>query len=375
VLHKEGTPTTLSKGIAFFTGTYTQVQNAYTCNGCPPAGAGKDLEDVAAGASTNTRCIAAASPYACCSGAGTGTCTANIMCTGSRLPLACCTGLQAGTCTDIDLDRYALSNTTTDAVVTPTDVSLWTTQATNGAGHSALTLGSAGAGQTSICGNGIAFQTLLSDLCFGNGSGIPPSPDFTIPNQKVTFYTYSTDVAGQHASFAGDHGRCNGPDCYIQHVIIPAAIAQATAAGTVARNVQVQTATSVLPPDAPIGLSNATVDSILFSWTSQLLDMDLDTTEDRLDICPNDATNSCADATTTNQCPQGCAAGLVACGDTLGGCVCQNPVLCNHRLDVDQNCNVSGVDSAKVAGTFYPSGAGNIRMFGFSTRRVGPFDP
>jgi hypothetical protein len=53
-------------------------------------------------ATTNSLCTAAGTPFPCCTGSGTGTCTAagnNLLCTAAGTPLACCTGAGTGTCT------------------------------------------------------------------------------------------------------------------------------------------------------------------------------------------------------------------------------------------------------------------------------------
>lgn len=47
----------------------------------------------------NTSCSGSGSPFACCTGSGTGTCDLNnAACVGSGNPYACCTGADAGTC-------------------------------------------------------------------------------------------------------------------------------------------------------------------------------------------------------------------------------------------------------------------------------------
>jgi cysteine-rich repeat protein len=48
-------------------------------------------------------CTAANTPYKCCTGAGTGTCSESSFCTGVSNPNACCTGNGTGTCTAADL--------------------------------------------------------------------------------------------------------------------------------------------------------------------------------------------------------------------------------------------------------------------------------
>lgn len=47
----------------------------------------------------NASCTAAAAPFDCCTGSGTGTCVSeNDKCTGASAPSACCTGSGTGTC-------------------------------------------------------------------------------------------------------------------------------------------------------------------------------------------------------------------------------------------------------------------------------------
>ncbi|MGD0949342.1 MAG: alpha/beta fold hydrolase [Candidatus Binatia bacterium] len=51
----------------------------------------------------NAECTGAATPYACCTKAGTGTCDVNAECTGATTPYPCCTGAQMGTC-DVNVE-------------------------------------------------------------------------------------------------------------------------------------------------------------------------------------------------------------------------------------------------------------------------------
>jgi hypothetical protein len=293
------------KGIGFFSGSFVQRNDPYTCNDCPPGGRGRD-ENVAG----------------------------------------------------------ALTNTITQSDVTALSVSLWLTQSTPPFGHAQVSLvaGGAGEGSSSVCGNGIAYQDLHTDLCVDGlqaGTG-----NFTIPDQKVVFNVYSVDVAGQHANFANP-GRCNGPDCYVQNVLIPAAIAQNGSA----LNVQVQVATTVLPPNAPGTLANATVDSLLFGFTTQALDMDGDGTEDRGDACPNDPTNFCqSDLFLGGNCP----AGQVFCANGFGDLGCLDSYLCNVKIDANQDCVVDGSDFSRVAGE--DNGSDGSEAFGTGLA-IGPFDP
>jgi hypothetical protein len=283
------------KGIGFFTGSYQIVQQPYLCNDCPAGGVGKDIPNQA-----------------------------------------------------------ALDNTTAGAVSVSTNVTLWLTQSTAPFGHALVSLQNAGPGKVSVCGVGTVYQDLVTDLCV---DGLQPGVgNFTIPNQKVVAHTYSVNLAN-HASF-NDQGLCNPPDCYIENVIIPAALAQN--AGTL--NVQVQSATSVLPNDAPGTLANATVDSLLYFLTTQALDLDGDGLEDRNDPCPNDGTNFCLnDLLGGGLCP----AGQVFCMDTTGTAGCFDGALCDTRRDANADCAVDSNDVNTVTGTlFFNSGL-----------LVGPFDP
>ncbi len=51
----------------------------------------------------NNLCTAASTPFTCCTGLHTGTCTPNSSCTSSGTPLSCCSGSNSGTCTADDL--------------------------------------------------------------------------------------------------------------------------------------------------------------------------------------------------------------------------------------------------------------------------------
>jgi len=293
------------KGIGFFAGTFVQEASLYTCNDCAASGRGRD-ENVAG----------------------------------------------------------ALNAVITQSTVTSLSVSLWLTQSTPPFGHAQVSLvaGGAGTGSSSVCGNGIAFQDLHTDLCV---DGLAPGTgNFTIPDQKVVFNVYSVFM-NQMADF-GNQGRCNPPDCYMENVIIPAALAQDPGA----LNVQVQSASSVLPADAPGTLANGTVDSKLYMFTTQALDMDVDGTEDRIDPCPNTSAYDCTiDFTTGLPCP---GAGEVYCADAFGDMACVDSFLCNMRIDADQSCVVDSGDFNQVAGVL--NGTSGLEAFGFGLS-IGPFDP
>lgn len=303
-LHK--TPT--GKGISFLSGSYTVRQAFPDCNGCPPTGRGRDRNNVA-----------------------------------------------------------DLSRTAPDMIVETTNIALWTTQGTPFAGHDLLSLGAstpADAGQGSLCGNGIVFQDVVNDLCANQPT--PGTPNFTIPDQKVVYSTYSVNMA-KHANFANKE-KCNPPGCYIERVIIPAAMAQS---GNLATAVQVQKATSVLPSTAPLGLGNATVDTIIFAYTTQAIDLDSDGLEDWDDPCPGDPLDGClADQINGGN----CAAGLVFCADANGDLGCIDPWLCNYRLNVDNDgsCLADVADESILKGS--GNGVGGAEAFNTGAP-VGPFNP
>ncbi len=345
VIHTAAQGTTAAgKGIGFFAGSFVQTADPYTCNDCPPTGRGRDENVIY---DTNAVCTAAGVPFACCSGAGTGNCP----------PV------------------NAISNTLSQSTITTESVSLWLTQSTPPFGHAQVSLvaGGAGAGSSSGCGNGLAFQDLHTDLCVDALQ--PGTGNFTIPDQKVVYNVYSTDM-GTMANFT-NQGRCNPPECYIQNVIIPAAIAMDANAA----NVQVQVATSVLPADAPGTLANATVDSLIYAFTTQLLDIDGDGIEDRSDPCPNqDVTlfppgsgTSCVDDLINGG---SCAAGSVFCEDIFGGIGCIDEFLCNHKGDANQDCLTDSLDFGRVGGADLqtPNGMNPepVGIPAFATITVGP---
>jgi hypothetical protein len=231
-------------------------------------------------------------------------------------------------------------------------VSLWLNHTTQPIGPAAVTLspGGAGAGSSSVCGNGIAYQNLDTDLCVDGEQ--PGTGNFTIPDQKVVYSVYSTDM-NTMANFT-NQGRCNPPECFIQHVLIPAAMAMDAAAA----NIQVQVATSVLPADAPGTLGNATVDSLIFAFTTQALDMDLDGIEDRSDPCPNDGLQGClTDVLNGGTCDDAGGgthgAGKVLCSDIFGGIGCIDSFLCNQRGDSNQDCLSDSLDFNRTGGGDY----------------------
>ncbi len=282
------------KGVSFFSGSYTAAQQPYVCNDCPTTGHGKDIAN-----------------------------------------------------------QVAMDNTGSGSQVETLDVSMWGTQSSAPFGHFSLSLLSAGPGKLSVCGNGVIFQTLAVDLCIDGTQAIG---NFQLVDQKVVVETYSIDV-NNHANVS-QPGLCNPPDCYVEKVIIPAAVAQ----NANATNVQRQLATTILPTDAPGQLANATVDTILYALTTSALDMDGDGVEDRNDPCPNDATDFCRlDLIGGGSCP----AGQVFCLIPGGGAGCQAGALCDTRVDVDQSCFLRSADVNAVSLSVAYNAA-------FS---IGPFDP
>jgi hypothetical protein len=311
------------KGIGFFAGSFVQEQDAYVCNDCPPIGSGHD-ENV-----TNSKCTGAGTPWTCCTGIGAGTCPAD----------------------------GGLSNTTIGSVIRTLETNLWLSQSTFPFGHAQVSLaaGGAGAGEASVCGNGLVYQDLITDLC---SDGLAVGGNFVIPNQKTLSRTYSV-------TFATDGSKCHAPDCYIQNVIIPAALAQ----DPNAKNVQILSASSILPPDAPGTLANGSVDSLLFMYTTQLIDFDGDGVEDRLDPCPMDSTDACiSDIINGGNCP----AGQVFCSDFNGNLGCFEAFLCNVKGDLNGDCVSDTVDSNLMTGV--ADGIGGAEHWN-TTVPIGPFDP
>jgi hypothetical protein len=291
------------KGIAFLSGSFVLAECPYTCNDCPPMGRGRD-ENVA----------------------------------------------------------EALRNTGASAAVQPVSVSLWMTQWLAPFGHAQVSLaaGGAGPGSSSVCGNGVTYQSLTVDHCV---DGLQPgSGNFVVPDQKVIFRTYSVDM-NQMANFANP-GRCNPPGCYIQNVIVPAAIGQ----NVNASNLIMLTVTSKLPPGLTWPLANATVDSMIFAYTTQRIDFDGDGVEDRIDPCPDDPTDFCkANLLGSGSCP----AGQVFCADSNGALGCFPAYQCNVKGDLNNDCLSDATDANLMLGTFVGGGV-SILNTGLS---VGPFDP
>jgi len=261
---------------------------------------------------------------------------------------------------DID-NSAALANTRITALTQVISESLWSTQYVDGlgeTGHVQITKSQSGAGQASACGDGVQFETLVVDICLDN---LP----YEVP-LRWSSRIYSVNQANQ-ASPASP-GRCNGPECYVKSVIIPAALAQSASA----RNVQVRRATTVLPTGFPydnFGIGNATMDFLVFAYTTQLVDQDGDAVEDRLDACPNDATNACL----TNLVGSGvCPAGQVFCADGNGDLGCLDAFLCNSKGDLNNGCFSDLTDYNALNGVL--NGVQGTEAFntGFS---IGPFNP
>jgi hypothetical protein len=154
----------------------------------------------------------------------------------------------------------------------------------------------------------------------------------------------------------------------VRSVIIPAALAQSSAA----TNVQVRRATAVLPtgfPYANFGIENATMDFLIFAYTTQQIDQDDDLIEDRDDPCPNDPTNECLN----NLLGGGpCPPGQVFCSDAQGTIGCFDPFLCSQASDANQDCLVDSSDFNRVGGV--DNGIQGTEAFG-SFLPIGPFDP
>jgi hypothetical protein len=297
------------KGISFFSGSYSAEVQPYTCNDCPPVGMGKD-----------------------------------------------------------QANQYALHNTGAGAVTHTTDVSMWGTQSSAPFGHFSLKVNPAAQtpGIQSVCGSGIQFNSLYTDLCI---DGTSPTGNFEIVDQKLVIQTYdATDLdvnnVSSHWASATNVTVCNPPDCYVQNVILPAAVAQAPGAcgsGGVCA-IQTQVATTILPSTAPGALEHATVDTLLFALTTQKLDADGDGVQDGNDPCPNDATDACTfDILASAPCP----AGEVFCLDQGGATAsCKKGALCDTRLDVDQSCNLRPADTSAI-----------FNSLAFNIVDIGPFDP
>jgi hypothetical protein len=251
----------------------------------------------------------------------------------------------------------SISNTTIGSVTQTLSSSLWLTQSTPPFGHAQVSLasGGAGAGEASVCGTGLTYQDLNTDLCV---DGLSATGNFQIPDQKTVSHNYSV-------TFLADDCKGNGPDCYIQNVIIPAALAQNTAA----RNVQVLAASSILPGTAPGSLANASVDSLLFMYTTQAIDMDGDGTQDCCDPCPNDPSDGCTfDLINSVTCP----AGQVFCADNDGDLGCLDAATCNTKGDLNNDCLSDGTDLNLLQGVNNGIGGAEVINTGLS---VGPFDP
>jgi len=125
----------------------------------------------------------------------------------------------------------------------------------------------------------------------------------------------------------------------------------------------------LFPAGTPFGMDNATLDAILFAFTTQRIDQDGDGIEDRLDPCPMDPADICAkDFFTGSSCP----AGQVFCADAYGDLRCIDAFLCNHRIDANQDCLINSSDFNRVGGV--DNGIQGTEAFDFGLS-VGPFDP
>jgi len=356
VIHTEAqgsVPT--GKGIGFFAGSFVQEQDEYECNDCPPTGKGHDEND------GNHLCVDGNEILGDGQGNDDGICDPAEPCGHANLGAGvvdreCCTGLNTGHCD-------FLSYTTIGAAIRTVSTSLWLTQSTPPFGHAAVRLqnppfgNGAGSGEVSVCGNGLVYQDLATDLCV---DGLSAGGNFTIPNQKTVSHVYSVD-------FATNGSKCNGSDCYIQHVIIPAALAQ----DPLAKNVQILAASSILPSNAPGTLANGSVDSLLFMYTTQLIDFDGDGVEDPLDPCPTQNPDNCTD--TLGICSAaGSPPGYVVCSDSNNNLACLLPYQCNVKADVNNNCESDINDENIMKGV--QDGVGGLEHWN-TGYPIGPFDP
>lgn len=85
-----------------------QWNNPNFCNATTPTIPCPGGFDSECPARTNANCTAAGQPYACCTGAGTGSCDST-GCTGPGTPFACCTGAGTGNCEAIQLGCTGVS--------------------------------------------------------------------------------------------------------------------------------------------------------------------------------------------------------------------------------------------------------------------------
>jgi hypothetical protein len=290
-----------SRNIVFLSGQYSYVQDPYVCNTCPPAGHGK--KD---GTSPST-----------------------------------------------------LPGNGPAAVIQPLDVSLWATQMVlpyfGGAfksGHMRFTLQQPGPGEVSYCGNGVFYQDLVWDFC---EDGLEPGTGDLVIHQKVRMDTYSLSYDRQHV---GERS-CEGPDCYVENVILPTAFTQ----DSNTLNVQVlRTYTVIDGLSDPCLLEYSNIEGLIYAYTTQPIDTDGDGTEDRVDPCPNDPADGCVyNLLTSSACPTG----QIFCADLSGAPGCYAPELCDTRRDAHADCQVDTNDVISVTGTLF-----------FNTGLpIGPFEP
>ena len=311
VIHKESLT---GKGIGFFSGSTTvrlDPDNStpgsalYICNDCPVGGIGKDNDDA-----------------------------------------------------------IGMNNSGAGMKMRTMDTNLWGTQTVSPYGHVHVFLKPNGGlnGKGSVCGNSITFQNLGNDLCV---DGTSAAGNYDLVGQKTVNFVYSVNLAHHTTGAAANKGRCNAPDCYVEKVIIPAALAQ----DANATNVMMQAATTILPNTAPGSIKNATVDSMIFYYTTNPLDVDGDGTSDNIDPCPNDSTDTCVqDLINGGNCP----AGQVFCADANGDLACVLAYQCNSRIDVDRNCIVDADDLNALTGV--QNGISGFEAIG-SGIPIGPFDP
>jgi hypothetical protein len=278
----------------------------------------------------------------------------------------------AGMGKDMD-DAIGMNNSGAGMKMRTMDTNLWGSQTVSPYGHVHVFLKPNGGlnGKGSVCGNSITFQNLGNDLCV---DGTSAAGNYDLVGQKTVNFVYSVNLA-HHTGAAANKGRCNAPDCYVEKVIIPAALAQ----DANATNVMMQAATTILPNTAPGSIKNATVDSMIFYYTTNPLDVDGDGTSDNIDPCPNDAADTCVQ----DQINGGnCAAGKVFCADANGYFGCISAYQCNSRADVNRDCSADTSDQNAVAsldagGSPLPVAGGDPAAVSAynSGVPIGPFDP
>ena len=120
---------------------------------------------------------------------------------------------------------------------------------------------------------------------------------------------------------------------------------------------------------AQLEAENATLEALVFAYTTQRVDQDGDGIEDRVDPCPNDPADSCVvDFFSGMTCPSG----QVLCADAFGDLACRDPFLCYQQGDANLDCGVDSSDLNEVAGV--NDGFQGTEAFGAAVP-TGPFNP